>query len=297
MEVEGVLADIHKYGHRNAFNAAFRTLGLECAAWTESVYTDLLRQAGSNDEEMVRMFFQKIGWPVTVPSKEYGAFVKTVIKHKKAELEAAIAAGKIPLRPGVDKFLDELQEGGLRAAILAVDTKCGEVATRLLLQRLGPERAAAVVVVGQQDMVDSDYGQLTLGGGAYAGVEEALAAQVNTAVAAEKQKVAKEVASMLRVSVELDTGSTEGTKRAVAALRAAAEMLGVPSPSCVLLAGSHAGSQAAISAGMVCIVLRSSITMRAEFPQARAVMDSFGPGALTLARLTRFVESRLPART
>jgi hypothetical protein len=41
--VDGVLADIHKFGHRNGFNVAFQELGLDCANWTEPVYADLLR--------------------------------------------------------------------------------------------------------------------------------------------------------------------------------------------------------------------------------------------------------------
>ncbi|XP_022892483.1 uncharacterized protein LOC111407304 [Olea europaea var. sylvestris] len=43
LEVEGVLMDVYRLGNRQAFNVAFRKLGLDCANWTEPVYLDLGR--------------------------------------------------------------------------------------------------------------------------------------------------------------------------------------------------------------------------------------------------------------
>ncbi|KAJ8444112.1 hypothetical protein Cgig2_005793 [Carnegiea gigantea] len=43
LEVDGVLIDAYLSGKRQAFNVAFQKLGLDCAKWTEPVYSDLFR--------------------------------------------------------------------------------------------------------------------------------------------------------------------------------------------------------------------------------------------------------------
>ncbi|KAJ7203202.1 hypothetical protein O6H91_Y489200 [Diphasiastrum complanatum] len=60
LEIDGVLADIHRHGHRQSFNVAFQDMGLDCANWTQPVYTDLLRRAGGNEERMLTFFFDQV---------------------------------------------------------------------------------------------------------------------------------------------------------------------------------------------------------------------------------------------
>ncbi|XWS16064.1 hypothetical protein CRYUN_Cryun34aG0053300 [Craigia yunnanensis] len=43
LEVDGVLMDAYRLGNRQAFNLAFQKLRLDCANWTEPVYSDLVR--------------------------------------------------------------------------------------------------------------------------------------------------------------------------------------------------------------------------------------------------------------
>lgn len=102
---------------------------------------------------------------------------------------------------------------------------------------------------------------------------------------AEKQRIAEEVASMLKLSVDLDTSSTESLQKVVVTLRAGAEYAEVPLCNCVLVAGSQTGVVAAERIGMPCVVLRSSLTARAEFPSAKAVMDGFGGADLSVSKL------------
>ncbi|CAI0461449.1 unnamed protein product [Linum tenue] len=73
-------------------------------------------------------------------------------------------------------------------------------------------------------MGQSLYGQLVLGKGVSSGLDEQLARQVQKAASAEKQRVAEEVASMLKLKVELGSSSSESIDKVVAALRAAAEV-------------------------------------------------------------------------
>ncbi|KXG24862.1 uncharacterized protein LOC8073280 [Sorghum bicolor] len=59
LEVEGVLADVYRFGNRQAFNVAFRSLGLDCANWTEPIYADLVRKARGDEERMLAVFFDR----------------------------------------------------------------------------------------------------------------------------------------------------------------------------------------------------------------------------------------------
>lgn len=90
---------------------------------------------------------------------------------------------------------------------------------------------------------------------------------------------------MLKLSVDIDTSSSESLQKIVTALRAAAEYAEVPVPNCVLIAGSQSGVSGAEQIGMPCIVLRSSLTNRAEFPSAKAKLDGFGGADLTISKL------------
>ncbi|XP_059069887.1 CBBY-like protein isoform X6 [Cryptomeria japonica] len=78
-------------------------------------------------------------------------------------------------------------------------------------------------------------------------------------VAGEKQRVAEEVASMLNLSVEIDTTPDEMLKKIIASLRAGAEYTDIPLQNCILLSGCQAGVCAAQRIGMPCIVIRSRI--------------------------------------
>jgi len=109
-------------------------------------------------------------------------------------------------------------------------------------------------------------------------------------VAAEKQRVAAEVANKLGVSVDINTSASKTSRENIAALRAGAEAASVAVDQCILLAGAQTGLLVASRIGMPCVVVRSSATSRAEFPTAKAVLEGFGPGDITLARLRQYLK-------
>ncbi|KOM53191.1 hypothetical protein LR48_Vigan09g185000 [Vigna angularis] len=145
LEVDGVLMDAHRVGNRIAFNKAFERLGLDCANWTEPVYSDL------------------------------------------------------------SKFIDDAYNEGIPVVILTAYSKSGD--------------------------------------------------------------------------------NIAGLAKIVAALRAGAEYAGLPVCNCVLVAGSQSGVSGATQVGMPSVVLRSSLTSRAEFPLANATVDGFGGADLTISKL------------
>ncbi|XP_048141269.1 CBBY-like protein isoform X2 [Rhodamnia argentea] len=259
LEVEGVLVDAYRKANRQAFNLAFRKLGLDCANWTQPVYLDLVRKSAAGEERMLILYFNRIGWPTSLPTSEKSSFVKSVLREKKNAMDELMMSKDLPLRPGIQESVAE---------------------------KLGQERISKVKIIGPAEVEQSLYGQLVLGKGVSSGLDEVLAKEVAKAASAEKQRIAKEVASMLKVSVEIDTTSSESLEKIVVALRAGAEFAGVPVCRCILVAGSQSGVAAAERIGMPCVVVRSSFTSRAEFPSAKAVMDGFGGADLTISKLT-----------
>ncbi|ESR61971.1 hypothetical protein CICLE_v10015603mg [Citrus x clementina] len=285
LEVDGVLVDAYRFGNRQAFNVAFQKLGLDCANWTAPIYTDLLRKSAGDEDRMLVLFFNRIGWPTSVPTNEKKAFVKNVLQEKKNALDEFLASKDAPLRPGVEDFVDDAYNEGIPLIVLTAYGKSGDRIARSVVEKLGSERISKIKIVGIEEVERSLYGQFVLGKGISSGVDEQLATEARKAVSAQKQKIAEEVASMLKLSVDMDTSSPESLDKIVAALRAGAEYAEKPVRNCFLIAGSQSGVAGAQRIGMPCVVMRSSLTSRAEFPSANAVMDGFGGADLTISKL------------
>ncbi|KAI6703092.1 hypothetical protein NL676_012228 [Syzygium grande] len=286
LEVDGVLVDAYRLANRQAFNLAFRKLGLDCANWTEPVYLDLVRKSSADEERMLILYFNRIGWPTSLPTSEKSSFVKSVLREKKNAMDELMLSKDLPLRPGIQDFIDDAWDEGIPVLIMTAYSKNGDKIARSVAEKLSQERISKVKIVGPAEVEQSLYGQLVLGKGVSSGLDEMLAKEVAKAASAEKQRIANEVASMLKLSVEIDTTSSESLEKIVVALRAGAEFAGVPVCRCILVAGSQSGVTAAERIGMPCVVVRSSVTSRAEFPSAKAVMDGFGGADLTISKLT-----------
>ncbi|XP_026665127.1 CBBY-like protein isoform X3 [Phoenix dactylifera] len=293
LEVEGVLADIHRFGNRQSFNVAFQKLGLDCANWTEPVYADLMRiiqiifsrKAGGDEDRMLVLFFNRIGWPTSLPTSEKESFMKNVIREKRKALEEIVTSSNLPLRPGVENFIDDALSEGVPVMMLIAYSRNGDKISRSIIDKLGHDRISKIKIIGKEEVEGSFYGQLVLGKGVSSTLDEQLVKEAQKAVSMEKQRIAEEVAAILKLTVDIDTSPSENFEKIVATLRAGAEYAGLPAQNCVLIAGSQSSILGAERVGMPCVVLRSSLTARAEFRQAKAVMDGFGGADLTISRL------------
>ncbi|KAI8524672.1 hypothetical protein RHMOL_Rhmol13G0166200 [Rhododendron molle] len=264
---------------------SFRKLGLDCANWTEPIYLDLVRKSTGDEEMMLILYFNRIGWPSSLPTSEKETFMKSVLREKKKALDDLVLSKSLPLRPGVEDFIDDACDEGIPVVILTAYSRSSDKIARSIVEKLGEHRISKIKMVGNDEVEQSFYGQLVLGKGVSSSLDEQLAKEARKAASAERQRIAEEVASMLKLSVDIDTSSPESLKKIVAAQRAGAEFAGVPVYNCVLISGSQSGIAGAEHIGMPCIVLRSSLTSRAEFPSARAIMDGFGGADLTVSRL------------
>ncbi|XVE86460.1 hypothetical protein DITRI_Ditri18aG0035900 [Diplodiscus trichospermus] len=124
-----VLMDAYRLGNRQAFNLAFEKLGLDCANWTEPVYSDLVRRSAGYEERMLVLYFNRISWPTSLPTSEKEPFVKSVLREKKNALDEPMLKS-LPLRPGVEDFIDDAYDKGIPVIILTSYSKSGEKIAR-----------------------------------------------------------------------------------------------------------------------------------------------------------------------
>ncbi|MEL6940713.1 MAG: HAD family hydrolase, partial [Cyanobacteria bacterium J06598_1] len=120
-DVDGTLAETERDGHRPAFNQAFLDAGLDWN-WSEEVYGQLLEVSGG--KERIRAFVQQSKPNFVLPEgfEDLTAFIKHLHAGKTQYYKQYAQEGKIPLRPGVERLLNEAREKGVRLAIATTTT-------------------------------------------------------------------------------------------------------------------------------------------------------------------------------
>jgi HAD superfamily hydrolase (TIGR01509 family) len=145
-DCDGVLADTEKDGHRVAFNRAFAAKGLP-VEWDTALYGELLTVAGG--KERMRHYFDQYGWPAGAGDRD--AFIRELHKLKTDLFMEIIERRELPLRPGVERLVDEAIGDGM---LLAVCSTSNERAVNLLVERmLGPVRKAKFAAILAGDVV------------------------------------------------------------------------------------------------------------------------------------------------
>ena len=147
-DCDGVLVDTERDGHRVAFNRAFELFGIN-ANWDVALYGRLLLVAGG--KERMRAYFDEYGWPDNVRSDEgKDELIKALHKEKTRIGSEMIAAGELPLRPGVSRIVDEAIAAGVK---LGVCTTSNPAFIDAVLDLFGPERKAKFAFVHAGDVV------------------------------------------------------------------------------------------------------------------------------------------------
>lgn len=146
-DVDGTLADTERDGHRVAFNLAFADAGLNWD-WTVDIYEDLLTVTGG--KERMKFFLDKYKPEFDQP-EDLTAFIADMHKAKTAHYTGLLSKGKIPLRPGVERLLNEARERGYRLAISTTTTPANVEA--LLTYTLGKESMDWFEVIAAGDIV------------------------------------------------------------------------------------------------------------------------------------------------
>ena len=145
-DCDGVLVDTERDGHRVAFNEAFKALGID-VQWDVPTYGELLVVGGG--KERMQYYFDKYGWPAG-RSESHDELIALLHKTKTDFFTQIVASGKLPLRPGISRIVDEALAAGVR---LGVCTTASPKAIDGVLDLFGAERKAKFEFVLAGDVV------------------------------------------------------------------------------------------------------------------------------------------------
>jgi HAD superfamily hydrolase (TIGR01509 family) len=145
-DCDGVLVDTERDGHRIAFNRAFAEMGLD-VSWSIVEYGELLKIAGG--KERMRLWFDTNGWPEQYPGKD--ELITSLHLLKTRLFMEMVEAGRLPLRPGIMRIVDEAVANRIR---LAVCSTSNEKSVNLIVEKLlGMERKACFSGIFAGDIV------------------------------------------------------------------------------------------------------------------------------------------------
>ncbi|KAM1092713.1 hypothetical protein ACFX19_020261 [Malus domestica] len=109
---------------------------------------------------MVNLYFNRIGWPSSLPTNEKESFVKNVLQKKKMAMDEFLMSEKLTLQPGVEEFIDDAYKEGIHVVLLTTYSKSGDQIGRSIVEKLGKERISKLKIVGYKEVDLSLYTQL-----------------------------------------------------------------------------------------------------------------------------------------
>jgi len=112
-DVDGTIAETERDGHRVAFNAAFKALGLPWH-WDDAHYGVLLHVAGGL-ERLRADLAQRSDAPADPAERE--RLARALHSEKNAAYTALVRRGGIAARPGVQRLVAECQAAGVALAV------------------------------------------------------------------------------------------------------------------------------------------------------------------------------------
>ena len=150
-DVDGTLADTERDGHRVAFNAAFDEFGFNWQ-WSVETYGQLLAVTGG--KERMRYYYDNFAEASNISDDSklrLDELIPQLHKSKTRHYVELLSTGAIPLRPGVERLLNEARTAGLRLAIATTTTP--ENVTTLLEHTLGKASIEWFEVIAAGDIV------------------------------------------------------------------------------------------------------------------------------------------------
>ena len=138
-DVDGTLAETEEL-HREAFNETFAASGLDWH-WDQALYGKLLAVTGGKERMAHFQQSEGIARPLTA------ARIADLHTAKTARYADRVAAGRVELRPGIRRLLNEAHEAGLRLAIATTTSRANVDA---LLAAAAPLPAFDVIAAGDE---------------------------------------------------------------------------------------------------------------------------------------------------
>ncbi len=107
---DGVIIDTEKDGHRVAFNNAFKEFSLDIE-WGTEFYHDLLKVGGG--KERIKYYLESINYNGEEYQKNTDSFIKKIHLRKTEIFVELLKSGTLPLRPGIRRLMEEVNNSGL----------------------------------------------------------------------------------------------------------------------------------------------------------------------------------------
>lgn len=140
-DMDGVLADTERDGHRIAFNQAFAENNLD-TIWDIDRYGKLLEIGGG--KERMTAHWNEVGWPSSIPFDKRQDMVLQLHLRKTDIFMDMINAGTIPLRPGVLRIIDDAIAANIQLAVCSTSNVAA--VTNLVRTLMGTARATKFTI-------------------------------------------------------------------------------------------------------------------------------------------------------
>ncbi len=139
---DGVIIDTERDGHRVSFNMTFKEFGY-ADEWSVEYYHELLQIAGG--KERMKHHLQTKGFSKAVAPEQVDDLIKDMHKRKTAIFVELIETGKLPLRPGIHRFMKEAMQAGLK---IGVCTTSNEQAAKAITEKILSDIKFDIVLAG-----------------------------------------------------------------------------------------------------------------------------------------------------
>jgi len=139
---DGVIIDTERDGHRVSFNETFKEFGFN-VDWDVEYYHELLQVGGG--KERMKYDLHTRGFGKEVKPEDEDELIKEMHTRKTTLFIELIESGKLPLRPGVLRFMREGMEAGL---ILGICTTSNERAAHAIAYQILKEIKFEFVLAG-----------------------------------------------------------------------------------------------------------------------------------------------------
>src|SRR5436190_16079219 len=123
-DLDGTLADTERLGHRPAYNRAFRKLGLSFR-WGPKLYRKLLKQPGGQERLLhyLKRYEPELGEHEAAAVADPHEWTRSVHDLKSRYFRRLVRRGRVPLRPGVARLMQEARAAGLRIGIVTSSSR------------------------------------------------------------------------------------------------------------------------------------------------------------------------------
>jgi HAD superfamily hydrolase (TIGR01509 family) len=139
---DGVIIDTERDGHRVSFNMTFKEFGFT-DEWSVEYYHELLQIAGG--KERMKHHWKTKGFSKPLTEAEIDNLVKEMHKRKTALFVELIETGKLPIRPGIHRFMKEAMDAGLK---IGVCTTSNEQAAKAITEKILSDIRFELVLAG-----------------------------------------------------------------------------------------------------------------------------------------------------